>query len=125
MQELTIKKCLNCGATIKVIDDCHCDNCGIMCCGQAMKTLVANASDGAIEKHKPEISINNGLVTVNVNHVMEESHFIKQIVLVAGEYEFTKSFVPGETPRAVFPYISGSKVYALCNKHGLWETDIQ
>ena len=28
-KELIIKKCQKCGAMVKVIEDCHCDNCGI------------------------------------------------------------------------------------------------
>ena len=28
-KELIIRKCKNCGAMVKVLEDCTCDNCGI------------------------------------------------------------------------------------------------
>ena len=49
--ELIIKKCTSCGATIKVLDDCNCDNCGIVCCSKPMEVLVPNSVDAAVEKH--------------------------------------------------------------------------
>ncbi len=48
---MMIKKCLKCGATVKVLNDCHCDDCGITCCNGKMVELKANSSDGAVEKH--------------------------------------------------------------------------
>ena len=33
MEKLSVKKCLKCGALVKVFKDCECDNCGIKCCG--------------------------------------------------------------------------------------------
>jgi len=124
MSDVVIKKCLNCGATVEVYDDCSCDDCGIRCCGVPMATLVPNSSDGAIEKHKPEVTVEDNLISVSVNHVMTPDHFIKSLILKAGEFEFRKDFTPEDSPTAKFPYISGSKVYSLCNKHGLWVTDV-
>ena len=53
MRELVIKKCLKCGALVKVIRDCSCKDCFIKCCNEQMQELKANSTDGAIEKHKP------------------------------------------------------------------------
>ena len=52
-KELVIKKCKKCGATVKVLEDCHCGGCGIVCCGEPMETLVPNSVDAAVEKHVP------------------------------------------------------------------------
>ena len=51
--ELLIKKCASCGALVKVIEDCNCENCGIKCCGEEMKLLIPNSVDAAVEKHIP------------------------------------------------------------------------
>ena len=53
-KELIIKKCMKCGAMVEVLKDCTCDNCGIKCCGENMKIMVANSDDTvAKEKHVP------------------------------------------------------------------------
>ena len=51
--ELIIKKCKSCGAMVKVLKDCTCENCGIKCCGEEMEILVPNSVDAAVEKHVP------------------------------------------------------------------------
>ena len=38
MKDLIIKKCMSCGAVVKVIEDCNCP-CGIECCGEKMIEL--------------------------------------------------------------------------------------
>ena len=51
-RELVIKKCVSCGATVKVIEDCNCgDDCGIKCCGEKMTVLQPNSVDASFEKH--------------------------------------------------------------------------
>ena len=37
MKELILKKCMKCNALVKVLEDCSCDDCGIICCGEPMK----------------------------------------------------------------------------------------
>jgi hypothetical protein len=34
-----IVRCESCGAMVKVLIDCTCDNCGIKCCGETMKEI--------------------------------------------------------------------------------------
>lgn len=33
--------CEKCGAMVKVLIDCTCQNCGIKCCGEIMKEITA------------------------------------------------------------------------------------
>lgn len=121
---LLIKKCLKCGATVEVLQDCTCKNCGIQCCGQQMVALKPNTSDGAAEKHVPTYEIVGGFVVASVPHVMQEDHFIEWIALVGNGVIGKKFFKPNEVPKAVFPYQKGSKLYAFCNKHGIWEAKV-
>lgn len=126
MKELLVKKCMSCGAMVKVLEDCHCESgCGIQCCGEPMKVLTPNSVDAAIEKHVPTYEVKDGKVFVKVNHVMEENHYIEWITFVLGEKEVTYSFQPGEEAVAHCKYVPGSTVYAYCNQHGLWKAEIQ
>lgn len=125
MKELIIKKCLKCGAIVKVLKDCECPDCGINCCGEAMKELKTNSTDGAIEKHKPTYTVDNNKLIVNVAHVMEEDHYIEWICLVTDNKEEYVYFKPNDNPTATFDKVSKGTIYSYCNKHGLWKTEIE
>ena len=125
MEELVIKKCLKCGAMVKVIEDCKCGDCGIRCCGEPMKKITPNDSDGAIEKHKPTYEIDNDNIVVKVNHVMEEEHYIEYLCLLTDNTEEYVYLKPGDRAVAKFKKVTSGKVYSYCNKHGLWVTDIE
>ncbi len=60
-RELVVKKCLKCGAIVKVVEDCNCP-CGIECCGEEMKAIVPNSVDAAIEKHVPVYEVKDGKI---------------------------------------------------------------
>ena len=123
-KELIIKKCQNCGAIVRVIEDCNCKGCGIKCCGEEMKALVPNSVDAAVEKHVPTYEVEGDKIVVKVNHVMEEEHYIEWVSLVTDKKECTKYFKPGENAETHFKYVPGATLYAYCNKHGLWKTEV-
>lgn len=127
MKDLKIKKCMNCGATVEIIEDCNCDDCGIQCCGEKMKELVPNSIDASAEKHVPtyEIKENNGEIHVKVNHVMDEDHYIECIGICYDNRIGKVFFKPGEKPEADFKYVKGAILYTLCNRHGLWSTKVK
>ena len=125
MKELVIKKCMKCGAIVKVLHDCHCESCGIQCCGEDMKVLIPNSEDAAFEKHVPTYETRDGEVWVKVNHVMEEDHFIEWISFVYNNEEVTHYFEPGKEASAHYKYVPGMLIYAYCNKHGLWKTEVK
>ena len=58
--ELLLKKCKSCGATIKVLKDCNCNGCGIVCCNEPMEVIAPNSVDAAVEKHVPVYEIKDG-----------------------------------------------------------------
>ena len=123
--ELIIKKCNNCGATIKVIKDCNCSNCGIICCEKEMKVIKPNSVDAAIEKHVPVYEIKEDKIYVTVNHVMEEEHYIEWISIVNDGRECITYLKPGMEAKTHFKYIPGSTIYEYCSKHGLWKKDVE
>ena len=125
MKEYIVKKCLKCGALVRVVKDCSCNNCGITCCGQSMTKLEPNSTDGSVEKHVPNYEIKEGKVYVTVNHVMEEEHYIEWISFVYDDIEITTYLTPGKVATAHGKYVKGMKIYAYCNKHGLWVKEVE
>jgi len=124
-KEFLLKKCKKCGATIEVLKDCTCDNCGIKCCGEEMLEVKPNTVDASVEKHKPEYEVVGNYIVVTVSHEMTDEHYIEYIALDSDTVNAKKYFVKGDMPKAVFPYIKGSRVYSSCNKHGIWSTDVE
>lgn len=123
-KELIIKTCTKCGATIKVLKDCTCDNCGITCCDKKMVTLKPNSTDAAYEKHVPNYEIKDGNLIVSVNHVMDSDHYIEWISLVTNDNEETFYLKPGDDAKVTFTEKTKGTLYAYCNKHGLWKKEI-
>jgi superoxide reductase len=124
MRELVLKKCLKCGALIKVITDCTCEECGIKCCGENMKLVKPNSVDAAVEKHIPTYEINEDSLVVTVNHVMDEDHYIEWIAFINEKREEYVYFKPGDECKAIFKFDKGT-LYSYCNKHSLWTSDIK
>ena len=123
--DLSIRKCLMCGATVKVINDCNCGSCGITCCGTSMKELKANTSDGIVEKHKPTYVVDGDKLIVTVNHVMDDDHYIEWICLVTSSKEEYRYLKPGMEAKVIFDNFLTGKIYSYCNKHGLWMEEIK
>ena len=121
---MTFYRCKHCGNIIAHIQDsgvrCH-------CCGEEMKPLIPNTSDGAGEKHVPVVQVEGQTVTVtvgSVEHPMLEAHSIQWILLETKEGRQRKALKPGEKPTAVFVLAPGDTVvaaYEYCNLHGLWK----
>ena len=123
--ELVIKRCSSCGATVKVIEDCTCEGCGIVCCDKPMEVMVPNSVDAAVEKHVPTYEVVGDEILVKVNHVMEEEHYIEWISLVNENKEYTVKLHPEQSAECKIPYIKGATLYAYCNKHGLWKAEVE
>lgn len=122
---MIIKRCNKCGALVKAFKDCTCDDCGIKCCDEQMKTLVPNSTDASFEKHVPEYEIVNDEILVRVNHVMEEDHYIEWVAYSFDNKEYVVYFKPGEEAKATFPYVEGATIYSYCNKHALWSKEVK
>ena len=122
MRELNLKKCNNCGALVKVINDCHCA-CGINCCDEKMSDVKPNSIDASAEKHVPTYEIDRENIVVRVDHVMDDDHFIEWVMFVTDNSEETIYFRPGIVAKATFAYQKGI-LYAYCNKHGLWSKEV-
>lgn len=126
MKELVIKKCLKCGAMVEVLEDCHCESgCGIKCCGESMKVLEPNSVDAATEKHVPIYEVKEDKIYAQVNHVMDEDHYIEWMMIISSKKTVKKCFKPGDEPAIHCKYAPGAIIYAYCNKHGLWKKEVE
>lgn len=110
------KKCMKCGSVIYVIKG----NGSTICCNEEMKELIPNSMDAAQEKHVPNIEKVGDKIKVNVNHVMDEDHFIEWIAIKVDNSINIKKLNPGKEALVEFAYKPNFKVYSYCNKHGLW-----
>ena len=124
-KELVIKKCLKCGSLIEIINDCNCEECGIMCCGEKMIEIKPNTIDASFEKHVPTYEKVEDEILVKVNHVMEKEHYIEWIAMVTDTSVYKVKLCPEQNAECRFKYIPNSKLYAYCNKHGLWKTEVK
>ena len=73
----------------------------------------------------PVYEVKGDKILACVPHVMEEDHYIDYIVLETDESIFKKYLKVGEDACAEFPYVKGSKLFAYCNKHGIWCTEVE
>lgn len=124
MKELILKKCKKCGAMVNVINDCDCNDCGIMCCNEFMINIKANSVDAAVEKHVPTYEVRDNKLIVKVNHVMDSDHYIEWICLLTDTKEEYIYLKPNDNAEAVFENVDSGILYSYCNKHGLWKQEI-
>lgn len=99
------------------------------CCGEVMKELIPNTTDGAHEKHVPVMKFDSRVAEITVGetfHPMTHDHYIQWIALATDRNVYTRYLDPGEVPKAYFALQPGEqplKAFAYCNLHGLWSTN--
>jgi len=118
--------CAHCGNIIEKIHDA---GVPVICCGQKMDELVPNTVEASGEKHIPAVSVKDGIVEVNVgtvDHPMVDVHWIEWVQLQTDKGSRRHYLNPGEAPNVKF-LLGDEKpvaVYAYCNLHGLWKTEL-
>lgn len=118
--------CPHCGNIVEMVHDA-----GVkpFCCGQKMNELIPGSVEASGEKHIPTVKVEGNTVEVNVgsvDHPMVDVHWIEWVQLVTNKGSYRKWLNPGEAPNVKF-LLSEEKpvaVYAYCNLHGLWKTEL-
>ena len=118
--------CPHCGNIVEMVHDA-----GVkpFCCGQKMDRLVPNTVEASGEKHIPAVTLRDNIVEVNVgtvDHPMVDVHWIEWVQLVTDKGSCRKWLNPGEAPHVKF-LLEEEKplaIYAYCNLHGLWKTEL-
>ena len=97
---------------------------------EKMVELRANDTDGAKEKHVPQVVVDGSTVHVKVGevaHPMTPEHLIAFIVLVTEKGYQIAPLTAQDAPEATFALAAGDapvKAYEYCNLHGLWVKEI-
>ena len=118
--------CAHCGNIVEMVHDA---GVPVVCCGQKMDELIPNTVEASGEKHIPAVSIKDGIVEVNVgavDHPMVDVHWIEWVQLQTDKGSRRHYLNPGEAPKVSF-LLGDEKpvaVYAYCNLHGLWKTEL-
>ena len=116
--------CKKCGNVVSVLVN---GGGKLVCCDEPMEELTANTVDAALEKHVPNCEVRDHKIVVKVGevmHPMDEDHYINFVALAYDDTIEIHNFKPGDEPIWVFNYVENSTVYAYCNKHGLWKSEI-
>ena len=127
MEHPTFLYCEDCKKIATVIEGSP----TLACCGDPMKALRANTSDGAAEKHVPVVKKQGSTVEVcvgDVPHPMSREHSIGWVCLVTKAGCTMRVCLDASCePVAHFTLEDGDSVkaaYAYCNLHGFWKTEI-
>ena len=127
MKDLKFYICKHCGNIAVKVQEA---GVPLVCCGEPMHELIPGSVDASVEKHVPAVRVEGSVVKVEVGsvaHPMSEEHYIPWVCLQSsGGYQL-KYLSPNEAPVAHFVLAEGEKaeaVYAYCNLHGLWKSEI-
>ena len=118
--------CEKCGNIVGMI---HNGGVPMMCCGQKMTKLEAGVVEASFEKHIPVVVVEGNTVRVNVGsvtHPMSEEHHIAWVYLQTNRGGQRKCLDVTGAPEVIFALADETPVavYAYCNLHGLWKTDL-
>ncbi len=118
--------CRHCRNLISIINS---SGVPVMCCGEKMEELKPNTVDASKEKHIPIVTIKGDSVHVNVGevtHPMTDEHYIQWIYIECENGSQYKTLKPEDAPEATFCISKDNPiaVYAYCNIHGLWKTEL-
>ena len=118
--------CRHCGNLIGMVHD---SGVPVVCCGEKMEALIPNTVEASGEKHLPFVTVEAGVINVNVgsvDHPMIPEHFIEWVYVQTENGGQRKAPKPGDAPNISF-CLGDDKavaVYAYCNLHGLWMTEV-
>ena len=126
MKETKFFICEHCGNLVEVINDARVP---MICCGQKMTKLEAGVVEASHEKHIPVVKVDGNTVVVEIGsvaHPMTAEHSIEWVYLQTEAGGQRKDLKPNDAPAVSFA-LQGEKpvaVYAYCNLHGLWKTEL-
>jgi len=119
--------CNHCGNIVQYVKN---KGVPVVCCGEKMTELIPGTSDGAAEKHVPDVKVDGSRVTVtvgSVEHPMLDAHYIEWVILETEKGYQKVELKPDQPPVAEFVVAEGDKpvaAYEYCNLHGLWKAEI-
>ena len=119
--------CKTCGNLVGKIDN---GGVPMMCCGEEMEELVPHMQDGAREKHLPVYTLTDNVLEVSIGevaHPMSEEHNISWVYVETQNGGQRKILNVNSEPTVKFSLVEDKPVsiFAYCNLHGLWKTEVK
>jgi len=119
--------CKHCGNMIGLIND---EGVPMVCCGEEMTELIPNTVEASAEKHLPDVKVSGDSISVQIGsavHPMEEEHHITFVYVETEKGGQRKCLAIGSEPKVSYAFVDDKPVavYAYCNLHGLWKTELQ
>ena len=119
--------CKHCGNMSGLIED---KGVPLVCCGENMTKLEPNTVEASVEKHLPAVTVSGDTLSVQVGsapHPMEDGHHISFVYVETQHGGQRKRLKVGGEPKLAFSFSDDkpTAVYAYCNLHGLWKTEIK
>ena len=119
--------CKHCGNLAGLIDN---KGVPMVCCGENMAELTPNTTEASVEKHLPAVTVLGNSIGVQVGsvpHPMEDAHYISFVYVETERGGQRKCLKVGETPSLSFCFSNDKPVavYAYCNLHGMWKTEVK
>ena len=119
-------RCDMCGNIVWLIRDA---SSPLFCCGEPMRRLFPDESDGDADKHVPDVTLSPGSVRIRIGsepHPSGAAHHIEWIALLTDTGLYFREIPAGAAPETVLTGDFGkpAAVYAYCNLHGLWKTKL-
>lgn len=118
--------CNHCGNVMGLLED---SGVPIICCGEPMEHMDPDESDGAKEKHLPVVDVQENRVRVTVGeveHPMSDDHSIHWVYLSTTHGGHRKCLAIDHPPVCEFLLTDEEPlaVFAYCNLHGLYKTEL-
>ena len=117
-------RCEVCGKIVALVNDCS--SCPTKCCGEPMKEIIPNTSDGAAEKHVPVVKV-DGIVVFPVERFARRA--LRKIVrFIRNIYRFRgcgQAQLPCLAARVHQHGGDGSVLYKGGGLHALPRRDVQ
>ena len=119
-------RCKRCGNMVGIIDN---KGVPLVCCGEQMTELTPNTVEASTEKHLPALTMSGDKLSVQIGsvaHPMEEAHYITFVYVETESGGQRKALKVGAEPKVEFCFVNDKPiaVYAYCNLHGLWKTNV-
>ena len=126
MKEVKFFVCETCGNLVGMINE---SGVPMMCCGKKMTQIVPGTVEASKEKHIPVVTVEDNAIIVNVgsvDHPMTEEHLIEWVYVQTDKGGQRKNLKAGDAPNLKFVFGDEKPVavYAYCNLHGLWKTEL-
>ncbi|MBR5329366.1 MAG: helix-turn-helix domain-containing protein [Firmicutes bacterium] len=96
-------------------------NAEISCCGIHLPPLDAEKDDA---DHKVTIELIENEYYITMDHPMTKEHYISFLAHVTGERVQIVKWYPEQNPETRIPRVRRGKLYAYCNRHGLFEVAV-